>query len=86
LRALNLSTKDRKKINVNFGDDSVGIAKKSNFFNDDEFSYVKYQVTSNSKNQLDDILTLEFLKKQDLEEFTNFSNKAVTFRRGPIKR
>ena len=68
------------------GDDSVGIGKKSNYFNDNEFLYVKYQVKSNSKNQLDDILTLEVFKKQDFDEYTNFSNKAVTFRRGPIKR
>ena len=40
----------------------------------------------NLLSQLDDILTLEVFKKQDFDEYTNFSNKAVTFRRGPIKR
>ena len=48
--------------------------------------YLKYEVTANTESKMDDILVMEGFVSQNAAEMSEFSNKAVRFRRLPCKK
>tara|TARA_B100001964_G_scaffold237968_1_gene302502 strand:- start:187 stop:1620 length:1434 start_codon:yes stop_codon:yes gene_type:complete len=67
------------------GNASYGIGKMADYFggHDTIPLYLKYRVTANTESKLDDTLSLEVFESKNLAESSDFSGRAVEFRRQP---
>lgn len=74
------------------GNESSGLAKIESYFfqyhegwEDIQTRYLKFLVTGNTESTFDDILTLEAFDDYELAKSSDFSDKAIKFRRTPCK-
>jgi len=70
------------------GDESSGLAKMEHYFSEGEglqSQYIRFQVVGKSESTSGDVLTLEVFNSYELAKSSDFSDKAVRFRRDPCK-
>ena len=70
------------------GNNSSGVARIEDHrtTNNPRAVYLKYAVTPNSNNELEDTLLIEGFISQNVAEISEFSSKAVRFRRPPCQK
>ena len=74
------------------GNESSGLSKIESYFfqyhdgwEDIQTRYLKFLVAGNTESTFDDILTLEAFDDYELAKSSDFSDKAIQFRRTPCK-